>query len=292
MPRLIAPGEGEAIDVDDLVEALETSGVDPRDEDGFAALGPWLARLGRNRRFLADLAIAELERGFAGQQGNGYGPQVLMLRPPRGRFALRANFWPARGDAVVRAAGTDAFFYDLAHDHNFSFLTYGYLGPGYWSDYYRFDGAELLPGDPAGLVFEERARLEPGRLMLYRAHRDVHVQWPPDAFSVSLNVLGHAPGQAWRSQYRFDVAANRVAEELTVQRSEALLTIAVATDNGVALAADLALRHPAPRMRRTALSTATAVLPPDERRHLLARAADDPATSVARVARARLAARA
>ena len=290
MPRLIAAGEGDAIGVDELVDALETSGVDPRDDDAFAALGPWLARLGRNPTFLADVALAELESGFAGQRGNGYGAQVLMLRPPRGRFTLRANLWPARADAVVRAGGPDSFFYDLPHDHNFSFLTYGYMGPGYWSDYYRYDGAARLPGDPAGLVFEERARLEPGRLMLYRAHRDVHVQLPPDAFSVSLNVLGHVAGQSWRSQYRFDVAANRVAEGLTVARSEALLTIAAATGDGLALAADLARHHPAPRMRLTALAAfADAAPSPADAAALLERACADDDPLVARAAHRRLA---
>lgn len=186
MPRVIATVGDDAIGVDELCDTLDASAFDPRDEDAFAALGPALARLGRNRTFLADRAIAELETRFAGQADNGYGAQVLMLRAPNGRYALRANFWPARGDAVVKASGTAPFFYDMPHDHNFSFLTYGYLGPGYWSDYYLFDGDVAgVAGEPATLIFDERARLEPGRTMLYRAHRDVHVQLPPDAFSVS-----------------------------------------------------------------------------------------------------------
>jgi hypothetical protein len=64
---------------------------------------------------------------------------------------LRANFWPAREDPVVRASGPAAFFYDLPHDHNFPFLTYGYLGPGYWSDYFEYDVDALagVPGEDA-----------------------------------------------------------------------------------------------------------------------------------------------
>lgn len=176
MPRLIDPGDDDAIDLEDLIEALEASNFDARDEDAFAAMGPCLARLGRNRRFLADLAIAELEQRFARQEANAYGAQVLLLAPPNRRFLLRANFWPARNDAAVRANGTAPFFYDLPHDHNFDFLTVGYLGPGYWSDYYEFGSDALgLPGEPANLKFVERSRLDEGKLMLYRAHRDVHV---------------------------------------------------------------------------------------------------------------------
>ena len=284
MPRVIGPGEGAPIGLEELVDALDAARLDPRDEDAFAALGPWLARLGRNRTFLSDLAITELERRFAGQGANAYGAQVLLLGPPRGGYALRANFWPARDDAVVRAGGTAPFFYDLPHDHNFSFLTVGYMGPGYWSDYYAYDGAARLPGDAAGLLFEERSRLEPGKLMLYRAHRDVHVQLPPDAFSVSFNVLGADPAQRWRSQYRFDVERNTIAEALTVARSEALVTLAVALggEAGAGLARELAARHPMPRMRMTALAALDDPV-------AMEGGCDDADPLVARVARARLA---
>lgn len=260
MPRVIDPGSGDAITLDELVEALERERWDARDEQSLAALGPWLARLGRNRRFLADLAITELEQRFAGQRESSYGAQVLMLRPPATRYALRANFWPARDDAVVKAGGTAPFFYDLPHDHNFSFLTTGYLGPGYWSDYYLFDGDVTgLAGEAARLVFDERARLEPGKLLLYRAHHDVHVQQPPDSFSVSLNILAATPAQAWRTQYRFDTATDTVTQAMTTTASEALVALAtrLGGDTGTALAADFAGRHPHPRMRATALAALT-----------------------------------
>lgn len=282
MPRLIDPGEAPAIGLDDLIDALEESDFDVRDEDSFAAMGPLLAQLGRNRHFLADLAIGELkDRCTAQLGGSGYNAQVFMLRPSNGRYVLRANFWPARDDAVVRASGTAPFFYDVPHDHNFPFLTVGYLGPGYWSDYYDYDVAALagVPGEAAGLRFVERSRLDPGKLMLYRARRDVHLQLPPDSFSVSLNILGYDPGQAWRDQFRFDVATNSIATGLTTAPSEALVALAVpfGGGNGRDLAEHLAARHPNPRMRLTAL-TALASIEADagDRHALFAAAIDDP----------------
>lgn len=292
MPRLIDPGTDPAITLNALVEALEQEHWDPRDEDSFAAMGPWLARLGRNRRFLSDLAIVELERRFAGQQDSAYGAQVLMLRPPGTRYALRANFWPAREDAVVKAGGTAPFFYDLPHDHNFSFLTVGYLGPGYWSDYYLFDDSVAgVPGEPAHLIFDQRARLDPGKLMLYRAHRDVHVQLPPDQFSVSLNILGATPAQAWRTQYRFDVATDTVTQAMATTASEALVTLAtrLGGDAGVGLAAELARRHPHPRMRATALTALAGALAPTSLHEAAERAMDDASPLVAHAARTLLA---
>ena len=289
MPVLIDTSGGESIGLDELIEILDATGVDSRDEASFLALGPLLARLGRNRDFLADLAIAELKQRCAGQGAtNNYGAQVFLLRPANGRYVLRANFWPARGDAVLEASGTAPFFYDLPHDHNFPFLTHGYFGPGYWSDYYEHDGDAVgLPGEPARLRFTGRKRLEPGMTWLYRAHRDVHVQLPPDSFSVSLNILGHDPAQPWRSQYRFDPASDTIVEGLTVTPSEALVALAVhlGGGNGIDLAATFADRHPVPRMRATAIAALASAASPEHRAILLARAVDDPDPLVAGLAR-------
>lgn len=294
MPRLIDPGEGTAITLGDLVDALDATPFDPHDEDSFAALGPLLARLGRNRAFLADLAIEELKLRCARQSAaNGYGPQVFLLRPPNGRYVIRANFWPAADDAVVKASGTAPFFYGLPHDHNFPFLTYGYLGPGYWSDYFEYDGQALSGriGGDAGLRFIERSRLDPDKLMLYRMQRDVHVQLPPDSFSVSLNILGQHPSHPWIDQYRFDIARNTIAEGLTTAPSEGLVTLAVhlGGGNGLDLADQLIRHHPHPRMRRTAAAAlASANGGASDRQGLLERAARDEDAGVRTPARCAL----
>jgi len=67
MPRVIDPGNGSAIGLDDLVDALDAHDFDVRCEDSFASAGPLLARLGRNRDFLADLAIESLKGRCADQ---------------------------------------------------------------------------------------------------------------------------------------------------------------------------------------------------------------------------------
>ncbi|MCP3731606.1 transposase [Sphingomonas sp. MG17] len=294
MPRLIDPGTDEAISLDELTDALDACSFDPHDEDEFAALGPLLARLGRNRMFLADLALAELKARCANQSAaNGYGPQVFLLAPPNGRYVVRANFWPALTDPVVQVSGTAPFFYDLPHDHNFPFLTYGYLGPGYWSDYYEYDGAGEV-GEPAGLRFVERSRLDPGKLMLYRMQRDVHVQLPPDSFSVSLNILGQHPSHPWIDQYRFDIRRGVIAEALTMAPSEALATLAahLGGEAGRELVEHLAVSHAHPRMRATALAARLSAGAAVDATATLERAAADAAAlprSLARQALARLA---
>jgi hypothetical protein len=294
MPRLIDPGEGAAITLDELVAALDAETGDLADEERLASFGALLARLARNRDFLADHAVAELKaRHRIDSTIGGYGAQVLMLRPANGRYVLRANFWPAENDSVVRASGTAPFFYHHAHDHNFSFLTVGYAGPGYWSDYYEYDVERVVgvPGEKVDLRFVERARLDPGKVLLYRARRDIHVQLPPEAFSVSLNILAADPRQVWRDQFRFDIAAGTIAETLTTAPSEALVALAVHfSGEGRDLAHAFAAHHPSPRMRVSALAAlASAERNRAARRAVIERAADDPDRYVASHARRRLA---
>jgi hypothetical protein len=266
MPKLIDPGEGAAITLDELVAALDAEPGDLADQARLAAFGPLLARLARNPDFLAEAAVAELKaRHRVDSTIGGYGAQVLMLRPANGRYVLRAKFWPAESDSVVRASGAAPFFYHHAHDHNFAFLTVGYAGPGYWSDVYEYDIDRVvgIPGEKVDLAFIERIRLDPGKVLLYRARRDVHVQLPPDAFSVSLNILAAEPAQIWRDQFRFDIATGTIAETLTVAPSEALVALAVhlGGDDGYDLASGFAARHPSSRMRVAALAALASAAP-------------------------------
>jgi hypothetical protein len=258
MPRVIPTDEQPPIELGDLVERLETGSFDADDEECFASWGQALRQLAGNRRFLADFVIEELKRRCAGQvRRNVYGAQVVLLDGQSRKFIIRANFWPAGGDSIARRSGMDVFFYGLPHDHNFSFLTVGYLGTGYWSDYYEYDHEDVvgLPGEKLDLRFVERSRLEEGKVMLYRAHRDVHLQLPADEMSVSLNILGLSPRQAFRDQYRFDVERREIVGVLNNSSIEPLIAIAAlyGGDNGRDLVNHFAVRHPSDRIRFAAV---------------------------------------
>ena len=260
MPRVIAAaphGDDTAMGLDECVALLSERGFDPADEGSLLAAADDLRRLGNDRRFLGDILIDELKRRCAADPGaTSYGPMVVLLSRPSGRFFLRANIWPSRDEHVMRASGEAPFYFDVPHDHNFSFLTLGYFGPGYWSDYYEYDYDRVVGyvGEPVDLRFVERSRLEQGKLMLYRAHRDVHVQYPADALSVSLNIMHMAPHQTWFDQYRFDVAAGRIAGILSHGSSEVMVRLAVALglDEAHDLAERFGRRHPSERMRLAA----------------------------------------
>lgn len=270
MPRVIDPApaaghEPAACELGDCLAALEENGFDPRDEESLLHAAGWLGRLGNNRDFLADLLLAQLkERHREVDAGSAYGAQVIMLSRVAPEFFLRANVWPSASEHAFRASGGELFAYELPHDHNFDFLTLGYFGPGYWSDYWEYD-FEAVAGavnEPAGLRFIERARLEPGRILHYRAHRDVHSQFPPDALSVSLNVMHAGGAQGWLDQYRFDHTGNRIAGVIGPGASLVFLRIAVGLGSPEALdlAESFARHHPSDRMRLTALEAQAGTL--------------------------------
>ena len=249
MPRIVTCPETDAITLPELIEALNDPRFDPTDEDSFAADGPLLKRLANNRDFLAEIALAELKDRCGRQSAsNRYSSQVLMLHRASEKYFIRANFWPSPKDSVYRTSGTSPFFYHVPHDHNFSFLTVGYLGPGYWSDYYEYDYAQVvgIPGEAVDLRFVEKARLEPGKVMLYRAHKDVHDQLPADDMSISINIMHAAPALPFLSQYRFDVKERKIAGILSRSSAESLLALAA---------------HPCDRIQFAALRELAAAAP-------------------------------
>jgi len=258
MARVIACETERVLELGDVIAALNENAFDPRDEESFAACAPLLKGLANNRRFLADIAVAELKDRCARQsRENGYTPQVIMLHRASEKYFIRANFWPSPSDAIFKASGASPFFYHLPHDHNFSFLTAGYLGPGYWSDYYEYDRDAVIgvPGEKVDLRFIGRARLEEGKIMLYRAGRDVHDQLPADAMSVSINIMEASSDLPFVNQYRFDVERCEIAGILTHSATEALLALAAnhGNGNGRDLVESFAADHPCARIRFAAL---------------------------------------
>lgn len=254
MPRLIDEKDLASCSLEEAVHAIDTVGFEPLEEDSLMHAARWLRRLGNNATFLGDLIVTQLAAGPARQGAeSAYGPQAIVLSGMRNGFFLRANVWPSERDHAVRTSGARSFVYGIPHDHNFDFLTIGYFGPGYRSDYYEYDYAAVAGrrGETAGLQFVERSALSLGKLMHYRAHRDVHRQLPPESLSVSLNVVAAEPAAGWFDQYGFDVEADTVTGVLNPTSTEVFLRLAVGLGGAEAL--DLAERfgrtHPSDRLR-------------------------------------------
>ncbi|QZD93252.1 transposase [Qipengyuania xiapuensis] len=254
MPRIIPSDETQAHGLEDCLAMLDAVAFEPEDEASLANGAVALKRLANNRSFLGDLLIEQLKRGHRNSGiESAYGPQSIVLSRMRGRCFLRANIWPSEEESCFRASGSDAFVYGVPHDHNFSFLTAGYFGPGYGSDYYEYDYEDVAGyrGEVCDLRFVERTNLEEGKLMLYRANRDVHSQLPPETMSVSLNIMHIDPAQAWSDQYGFDLDSNAVTGVLNPTSTECFMRCAVGLggEEAADFAEWLGREHPSDRLR-------------------------------------------
>lgn len=221
MPRLIEVECAEQCELDECITGIAATRFDPACGEGITAAALWLRKLTNNRTFLGDLLIEEIKphhRDTAVE--SGYGPQAIVLSRKCNDVFLRANIWPSEHDHCFQASGAQTFVYGIPHDHNFSFLTSGYFGPGYLSDYYEYDYESVAgyEGERPKLRFIERSQLGPGKLMLYRAHVDIHSQIPPESLSVSLNVMHVDPAQNWFDQYGFDLEQGAITSVLSPTR--------------------------------------------------------------------------
>ncbi|MFN4112778.1 MAG: transposase [Sphingomonadaceae bacterium] len=257
MPSVIAIDDPAVVTLAECIAGLDGTGFTPRDEDTVHEAARWLRRLGNNRSFLGDILLDALRGVDCGEQDDSaYTPQSLMLSGYRAGYFLRANIWPCPTDQAYRASGAGAFAYGVPHDHNFDFLTIGYHGPGYESDYWEYDYEAVagFPGETAGLRHTGRRTLSPGMILHYRAHRDVHAQLPPQSLSVSLNIMATDPAQGWFDQYRFDPLSDTVTGVLSPNSTEVFLRAAVAcgSEEALDLAAWIGRTHPADRLRLAA----------------------------------------
>lgn len=286
----------EAIDLPECIRALSAiEGVWRRDRLDEA--GRILRRLANNKAFLVAQVTGELERLDsieAFQASSNFSQQIIDLGGGT-HFRLRANMWvPCRGDEPADWEKS-LFAYQMPHDHNADFLTVGYWGPGYETDIYEYDPERTVgyEGEQVEIRFLERTRLTPGKLMFYRANRDIHTQLPADGFSISLNLLAADPDSRRSArQYWFDVAAGRISasvERLDYTPFVFLCRLAAQIGDGATTEAleRLAQGHVDPRVRGEAYRALVQLDPADADLHWR-HACEDSDPYVRRLARGQL----
>jgi hypothetical protein len=265
--------------------------LDPRDVDGVIASAPRLRALVNDRGFLID----ELNRclGDADRLTRARSAQSLLLGGRRD-LLLRANMWIPPSELPELRRLQPYFSYLAPHDHNWHFLTAGYWGSGYRTTIYEYDPDSVFGAadEQVTLRFLERTALPVGKVMFYRASRDVHAQEHPDEFSISLNLMMTPPELTVRDQLLFDFERSVVTRPLASSSShQSVLYTQLARHLGNAttsgLLERLAAEHPTPRVRLSAYESWAARCRGDEER-VWRRATDDAHEAVRSAAHATL----
>ena len=265
-------------------------GLNLSDWDALAASAPMLRALANDRTLVVQRINQEIEKSFRAS----YLPSAQTIFLGGGtNFYVRAAIWPSSAAISSGHLYQDKFAYHIAHDHNFSFLTVNYLGPGYETEIYEYDyeTVEGYAGEPVQLRFLEKVKFAQG-VMLYRASRDIHIQYPPEELSVTLNLMISTPEIAARDQYYFDTARRVIldcAPDTDASKNVSLMKLAGhlgdATTRG--LLTDLAKQHPNRRARLQAFN-AMAMQEPGRAGEIWESACNDPATLVVNAARQKL----
>ncbi|MCC7635857.1 hypothetical protein [Stenotrophomonas rhizophila] len=185
------------------------SGLFSKDLDVTASV---LRGLYEDRDFFVDFLVAQLKAGISVE--NSYSSQVFVLRKSK-YYTLRAVVW----DAPRGLPGEEMFLYEMPHDHDFSFFTLGYHGPGYETEVYSYDNESVVgvKGEEVETSGHERWRLSERKVVLFEGGKDIHSQSPPESLSVSFNVLQDVGAfEIKRRQYQFDGSFSRIEKVLNV----------------------------------------------------------------------------
>ena len=279
----------EQLDLIDYVDYCNTT-VDIDDVDSVLESAGALRALANNRSMIVRALNDYLSRPRYFERTNTYSSQSLLLAEEK-TFTLRANMW-IKPHAYAPGVEWDeqVYAYGFAHNHNFQFLTVGAFGPGYVTDIYEFDptNACLRDGESVSLKFLERTTLPFGKVMFYRRAIDVHIQHPPESFSMSLNFMPNNKEIYTTEQIEFDVTRSAIKSTIAshvIQQVDLLKMASLIGDESTgAMALRVATVAPSTKARLAAFECAAALLPGEERRIWQAALADvsDEVTSVAR----------
>lgn len=248
MPLIIDTFDAAPICDRELAERFREARIEPGDDEALLAAAPLLAGLYRNRDFLKRRLHEQLELCLNANPQITATSQTLNLGDLGDGHYLRMVFWPCPDDEFYARCDNSVFYYGKLHDHNFSFLTVGYDGPGYESDYYEIhqDTSCWHPGATVDLKPVGRKRLAEGQLMFYRRHVDVHSQLPPSANSITINIMSPSSRGPKGSQFIFNESADRVDQVMQSRFNPIILDMALCIQDDAVheRIEDIATRHP------------------------------------------------
>ena len=264
MALIIHCETSDVLPLDEYIDYIATE-VDFDDVDSIAASAPKLRALANDR----ELVVRHLNDQIKGAARGEVFPSAQSIFLARGkRFYVRANIWPSSADIAQGRVYQDHFAYHLPHDHNYSFMTVGYHGPGYVTEVYEYDHdkVEGYIGEQVDFRYLDTTLFTAGMVMLYRASKDMHIQYPPEDLSISLNLMTSNPDVLTRDQFLFDNDKRTLARFPSgLEGSRRVSVIEIAGHLGNADTEDmlqtLAAVHPCRRSRLTAYESLEKLAP-------------------------------
>jgi len=288
MALVIPASTTKVITLDEFIEYVGSE-IDLQNIDSIASAALMLRALANDR----SLVVRELNNLLTNPKASLRWSTVQSIVLGQGNgFYVRANIWPANSDMANARAYQDQIAYNVAHDHNFTFLTVTHLGPGYETEIYEYDyeRTEGYIGETVELRFLQKTRFTTGSVMLYRASRDAHVQYPPAELTITLNLMVAGREQA-RDQYHFDLSSRTISSVGDPSASGRLSLLRLAgvmgNEESEELLGRVAMSHPC-RQTRLGAFESLAQRKPAARANIWAEATQDREALVANTAKKKL----
>jgi hypothetical protein len=206
MPIEMTVRTEEVIDLDEFKKRVLAK-VKPDDPASLALIAHDIVALANNRTLLIDRITSDIA-SWRSHRFAMYSAQSCIL-DRFGPFMVRINLWPA---GISTPGEKDALSYNAYHDHNFSFATTNFYGPGYRTDLFELNDQECRRevGDVVRMTSVGEWRLGKGCVVVYRKGVDMHAQIPPDKDSASLNLIISEDDVLFGDQFYYDPATSRV----------------------------------------------------------------------------------
>ena len=236
-----------------------------------------LRKLSNNTTFLADFLATQLKHIENYHLKTDFTPPSFYLyQCPE--FSVRAVLWlPC--DEMINDEEAVAQGYGVAHNHHFNFLTCGYFGPGYRTVIYNYNPHNFsgLAGEKVELKMQEDSLLSPGKLMHYEHSRDVHVQYPPESLSLSINLIfPKHPDASIQSIFNLDnTTIKGYLDSLPTTSAIIKAALLLQNDNSTELLNEIATTHSCPRTRAMVIN-ALIQLKPDRKSEYIRLITNDP----------------
>lgn len=198
-----------SIDFNDFVDALNKQGDDLFSQHNIEKNKALLQRLYMNKTFLVEY-LCKHALSTKPDDENSYTYQVFMLHTDK-HYIVRANIWQPESLTV----DDNVFSYGFAHDHNFDLLTLGYFGSGYETLLCEYDPNTIQgkPSESVNLYNLKRLKLYEGSVLYMQQSKDVHVQYPSNELSISINIMGRKPSK--HPQLQFDIESKKIAKPIS-----------------------------------------------------------------------------
>jgi len=201
-----------SISLTEFIKVLDEK-FDPLNPESLIDCSEDFHKLSNNENLLVDFISEELQKANNSfQSSNNYKPHSFSLYACADYY-IRANIWKPISNSQYRNWNKEIYKSLNTHDHNFYFLTVGYMGGGYTTEIweYDYDKINFILNEKIELRYLEKTKLTKGKVMFYRASKDIHLQYPPKEYSISLNVIPNDKRLFRKEQLFFDVNSKTVS---------------------------------------------------------------------------------